>query len=48
MINALGLLEVDGMAPMDALLKAFATQKRMKLSADDYEPCYRIVGESDA
>ena len=33
------------MEPMDALLKAFAAQKRMKLSAGDYEPCYRIVGD---
>ena len=51
-IEQYGKFEIQGepaiMAPMDALLKAFATQKRMKLSADDYEPCYRIVGESDA
>lgn len=46
-IEAHGLFEIHGdasiMTPMDALLRAFAEQKRMKLSAKDYSPCYRIL-----
>ena len=42
-----GKFEIHGdpaiLAPMDALLAAFATQGRMKLSGKAYTPCYRIV-----
>ena len=44
-----GKFEIHGepaiMAPMDALLAAFAAQSRMKLSGKQYNPCYRIVGK---
>jgi predicted Rossmann-fold nucleotide-binding protein len=43
-----GVFEIHGepaiMAPMDALLKSFVEQSRMKLSGKAYNPCYRIVG----
>lgn len=43
-----GPFEINGdreiMQPVDALLKTFVAQKRMKLSVADYRPCYRIVG----
>ena len=32
----------DLLRPLDALLGAFARQRRMKL-AGDYQPCYRVV-----
>jgi predicted Rossmann-fold nucleotide-binding protein len=35
--------DADMMASLDALLRAFVAQRRMKI-ADDYKPCYRIVG----
>jgi pyrimidine/purine-5'-nucleotide nucleosidase len=43
-----GLFELHGepelMGPMDALLRAFVDQQRMKLpSAAGYQPCYRLV-----
>ncbi|MGB1800043.1 MAG: nucleotide 5'-monophosphate nucleosidase PpnN [Gammaproteobacteria bacterium] len=42
-----GLFEIHGdekiMNAMDSLLSAFVEQKRMKISADSYKPCYRIV-----
>ena len=42
-----GKFEIHGdpaiLAPMDALLTAFAKQGRMKLSGKQYVPCYRIV-----
>ncbi|MDJ0916784.1 MAG: nucleotide 5'-monophosphate nucleosidase PpnN [Woeseiaceae bacterium] len=28
---------------LDALLRSFVKQKRMKLSAADYQPCYRVI-----
>ena len=31
------------MGPIDALLKAFIAQQRMKLPGREYDPCYRIV-----
>lgn len=43
-----GLFELTGdtdiMEPVDELLKMFIADGRMKLSAEDYQPCYRIVG----
>lgn len=42
-----GLFEIHGdeqiMNAMDSLLSAFVEQKRMKISAESYRPCYRIV-----
>ncbi len=42
-----GLFEIHGdeqiMNAMDSLLSAFVEQKRMKVSAKSYKPCYRIV-----
>ncbi|MCL4104487.1 UNVERIFIED_CONTAM: hypothetical protein GTU68_047449 [Idotea baltica] len=42
-----GLFELHGdseiMRPMDALLKAFVVQHRMKLPGSAYVPCYKIV-----
>ncbi|HWY24730.1 MAG TPA: nucleotide 5'-monophosphate nucleosidase PpnN [Nevskia sp.] len=42
-----GLFEIHGdaavMAPMDALLKSFVAQHRMKLAGREYVPCYRVV-----
>jgi pyrimidine/purine-5'-nucleotide nucleosidase len=42
-----GLFEIHGdvrmMELMDALLRSFARQNRMKLSGKEYQPCYRIV-----
>lgn len=42
-----GLFEIHGdeqiMNAMDSLLSAFVEQKRMKISAESYKPCYRIV-----
>lgn len=32
------------MAPLDRLLKSFVAQRRMKLAAESYEPCYRLIG----
>jgi hypothetical protein len=28
---------------LDGLLKAFVDQKRMKIAAGSYKPCYRVV-----
>lgn len=46
-----GKFEIHGdpeiMSELDTLLSAFVEQKRMKLSGK-YDPCYRIVHESDA
>src|ERR1035437_3219428 len=51
-IEKYGRFEIYGepaiMGPMDALLASFAAQHRMKLSGKEYNPCYRIVGESRA
>ena len=42
-----GPFEITGdpeiMRALDALLRAFVVQRRMKI-ADDYKPCYRVVG----
>ncbi len=42
-----GLFEIHGdeqiMNAMDTLLCSFVEQKRMKISAESYKPCYRIV-----
>ncbi|MBL1141473.1 MAG: LOG family protein [Proteobacteria bacterium] len=42
-----GLFEIHGdeniMGAMDKLLSSFVEQKRMKISAESYKPCYRIV-----
>jgi hypothetical protein len=46
LIEEHGPFEIHGdpelLRPLDALLGAFARQRRMKL-AGDYRPCYRIV-----
>ncbi|MDJ0958743.1 MAG: nucleotide 5'-monophosphate nucleosidase PpnN [Arenicellales bacterium] len=31
------------MEPVDSLLSSFVKQNRMKLSTEDYQPCYRII-----
>ena len=31
------------MRPLDALLTAFVSQRRMKLPGSEYHPCYRLV-----
>jgi predicted Rossmann-fold nucleotide-binding protein len=47
-IEKYGQFEIDGeaeiMGPMDALLRSFVEQSRMKLPGKAYTPCYRIVG----
>ncbi|HIF52082.1 MAG TPA: LOG family protein [Thiotrichaceae bacterium] len=47
LIEEKGLFEIHGdeyiMNAMDKLLRAFIEQKRMKISAESYKPCYRIV-----
>lgn len=47
LIEENGLFELHGdediMNAMDKLLRAFIEQKRMKISAESYKPCYRIV-----
>ena len=35
--------EHDIIDPLDALLKAFVAQKRMKIPTQEYVPCYKIV-----
>lgn len=35
--------ELDIIEPLDALLKAFVEQKRMKIPTQEYVPCYKIV-----
>ena len=35
--------ETDIIEPLDALLKAFVAQKRMKIPTQEYVPCYKIV-----
>jgi hypothetical protein len=34
----------DVLQPLDVLLAAFVSQKRMKLAGREYQPCYRLVG----
>ncbi len=36
--------EKDVIGPLDALLRSFVAQKRMKIPTQEYVPCYRIVG----
>jgi len=47
LIDAKGPFEINGsaniMSLMDDLLAAFVAQKRMKISGDDYAPCYRVT-----
>jgi hypothetical protein len=31
------------MEPLDALLRAFVAQRRMRLPGVEYVPCYRVV-----
>jgi pyrimidine/purine-5'-nucleotide nucleosidase len=46
LIDERGPFEIHGspeyLALLDELLAAFVKQKRMKISGDDYEPCYRV------
>ncbi|MDQ6968159.1 MAG: nucleotide 5'-monophosphate nucleosidase PpnN, partial [Mariprofundaceae bacterium] len=46
-IEEFGDFEIYGdasiMEPVDRLLTAFVAQKRMKMTADDYRPCYKII-----
>ena len=46
-IEKRGVFEINGeptiMAPLDALLRSFVEQSRMKLSGKAYNPCYRVV-----
>lgn len=35
--------EKDVIGPLDALLRSFVAQKRMKIPTQEYVPCYRIV-----
>ncbi|MEM8682603.1 MAG: nucleotide 5'-monophosphate nucleosidase PpnN [Pseudomonadota bacterium] len=46
-IEAHGPFTIDGsqriMSLLDALLQAFVKQRRMKIAAGDYVPCYRVV-----
>ncbi|MCO5054681.1 nucleotide 5'-monophosphate nucleosidase PpnN [Thermomonas sp.] len=46
-IEARGPFEINGdpdiMRALDALLRAFVEQRRMKISGD-YQPCYKVVG----
>jgi predicted Rossmann-fold nucleotide-binding protein len=47
LIEEHGLFEINGdekiMKAMDKLLTAFIEQKRMKISAETYKPCYKII-----
>lgn len=47
-----GSFEIHGdaeiMRPMDALMASFVAQRRMKLSSEQYNPCYRIVADEPA
>jgi hypothetical protein len=46
-IEQYGPFELHGdagiMTPLDELLRSFVSQRRMKLAAADYVPCYRLV-----
>ncbi|PJA31729.1 MAG: LOG family protein [Zetaproteobacteria bacterium CG_4_9_14_3_um_filter_53_7] len=46
-IEAYGDFEIHGdaeiMGPVDSLLSAFVAQGRMKMAAESYRPCYKIV-----
>ena len=47
-----GRFEIHGdatiMGPMDELLSSFVAQGRMKISANEYTPCYRVVAGTNA
>ena len=47
LIEKEGPFEINGsariMGLLDELLAAFVDQKRMKISAGDYSPCYRVT-----
>ena len=47
LVKEKGLFEIHGdekiMSAMDKLLQSFIASKRMKISADDYQPCYKII-----
>jgi len=47
LIDKQGPFEINGsakiMSLLDKLLAAFVEQKRMKISAGDYSPCYRVI-----
>ena len=47
-----GRFEISGdpaiMGPIDALLRSFVDQQRMKLPGREYDPCYRIVHDDTA
>ncbi len=47
LIEEHGLFEIHGdeyiMDAMDKLLRSFVEQKRMKISAESYKPCYKII-----
>ncbi|MBT8100321.1 MAG: LOG family protein [Gammaproteobacteria bacterium] len=49
LIEANGPFEINGsariMGLLDDLLASFVKQRRMKLAAADYVPCYRVVGQ---
>ncbi len=51
-IEEFGDFEIYGetsiMNPVDALLSSFVAQSRMKIAADSYRPCYKIMLDSDA
>jgi len=51
-IEEFGDFEIYGetsiMNPVDALLSSFVAQSRMKIAADSYHPCYKIMLDSDA
>jgi len=40
--------ETSIMNPVDALLCSFVAQNRMKIAADSYRPCYKIMLDKDA
>lgn len=48
LIKEFGPYQLSGeqqlMSKLDNLLKAFIEQKRMKLDAESYKPCYRVLG----
>ena len=47
LVKEKGLFEIHGdekiMSAMDKLLQSFIASKRMKIAADDYQPCYKII-----
>ncbi len=49
-IKTQGVFQINGdpeiMRNIDQLLKSFAKQKRMKLGADNYIPCYNIINKN--